>query len=63
MQPWDRYIQRVQNHDIVVGKYMRLAVERHCRDLTCQSSDEFPYYFDEQIAEGICKFFPAALRH
>jgi phage terminase large subunit-like protein len=63
MHPWERYIQRVQNHDIIAGKYIKLAVDRHVRDLTCQSTEDFPYYFDEKIAEGICKFFPAALRH
>ena len=63
MHLWQRYIQRVENHDIVVGKYIRLQVERHKRDLEKQSTEDFPYYFDEKIAEGICKFFPAALKH
>jgi phage terminase large subunit-like protein len=63
MHLWERYIQRVENHDIVAGKYIRLQVARHKRDLEKQSTEEFPYYFDEKIAEGICKFFPAALKH
>ena len=63
MHPWQRYIQRVENRDIIVGKYIRLCVSRHQQDLKRQSTKDFPYYFDEKIAEGICKFFPAALKH
>jgi len=63
MHPWERYIQRVENRDLIVGKYIRLQVERHLSDLKKQSTEDFPYYFDEKIAEGICKFFPAALKH
>ena len=60
---WEIYAERVTNGDVVVGRYIRLAVERHLRDLERQSTEEFPYYFDADRAELACKFFPAVLRH
>ena len=63
MNLWEQYIEQVLSGDIIVGKYVRLAVERHCDDLLRQSTEEFPYYFDEAKAAGSTAFFPAALRH
>ena len=63
MHPWESYAERVMSGDIVVGKYVRLAVERHLDDLEKQSTEDFPYYFDEKKAAAVCAFFPAALKH
>jgi phage terminase large subunit-like protein len=49
--------------EIPAGKYVRLAVERHLRDLERQETDEFPYRYDEEEAEDACLFFPVAFRH
>ena len=33
MSPWESYAKKVTDGDIVVGKYVRLAVERYYSDL------------------------------
>ena len=63
MQQWERYAQRVENGDVIVSKYVRLAVERFRRDMKCQSTPPFPYHFDEQKAQNVIDWFPACLRH
>jgi phage terminase large subunit-like protein len=57
------YIQGVLNGEIVVGKLVRLAVERHVNDLERQQTESFPYYFDPVAAEVACDYFPMMLRH
>ena len=63
MYPWDSYAEKVLSGDIVVGKYVRLAVERYKEDLQRVGDEDFPYYFDESKAAAVIAFFPAALRH
>ena len=63
MQQWERYAQRVENGDVIVSKYVRLAVERFRRDMKRQSTPTFPYHFDEQKAQNVIDWFPACLRH
>ena len=63
MTPWDRYAQAVMDGDIVVGKYVRLAVERYLSDLDRIGDKDFPYTFDANKAGAVLAFFPAALRH
>jgi phage terminase large subunit-like protein len=63
MTPWESYAHKVVNGDIVVGKYVRLAVERYYDDLQRVGDEDFPYYFDEKKAQAVVSFFPAALRH
>jgi len=59
-----QYIEDVLSDRQVVGKYTRLAVERHVRDLKrAESNDpEFPYYFDEAQAIRVIDF-KQQLRH
>jgi len=57
------YIDGVLEGTIVTSKRVREAVQRHETDLTKQSTDEFPYYFDHQHATQVCNFFPLVLRH
>lgn len=59
-----QYIEDVLSGRQVVGKYTRLAVERHVRDLKRAESEdpEFPYYFDEAQAIRIIDF-KQQLRH
>lgn len=51
------YIDGVQSGEIVVNKYIRLAVKRHTENLERQRTKEFPYYFDEYEAKRIINFF------
>lgn len=46
---------------IVVGRAVRLACERHFRDLSRQRTAAFPYYFDVAAAQHIIDFFPTFL--
>lgn len=57
------YIDGVLSNEIVVSKSVRHSVERHVKDLARQSTAEFPYRFDLQLAAKTCRFFPAVLRH
>lgn len=56
-----KYIAGVLDGSIVVGRLVRLAVERHVADL--KNAGERGYYFDEQIAEAAIRFFPAVCQH
>lgn len=54
--------------DVVAGrapacKWVRLAAERHLRDLGRVGSPDFPYYFDEETATWASDFFPKMLKH
>lgn len=59
-----KYIDDVLSGRQVVCKYVRLAVERHRKDLKrAKSGDpEFPYYFDEEQAKRVIDF-KHQLRH
>lgn len=57
------YIDGVLDESIVASKRVREAVERHERDITSQSTEAFPYYFDYAEASQVCQFFPCVLRH
>lgn len=57
------YIDGVLNGEIVVGSAVKSAVARHANDLTKQSTDSFPYYFDFSAAKKVCNFFPFFIRH
>lgn len=54
------YIKGVLSGDIVTGKWLRLAMQRHLDDLARVGRDDFQYYFDEIEAARILdlyKFF------
>ena len=50
-----QYIEDVLENRIVVGRWVRLAVERHVRDL--ETGDRRGLYFDEDAAKRAIKFF------
>lgn len=51
------YINGVLSGEIKVGKFMRLAIERHVNDLARVGSESFPYYFDEDEAERVLDLY------
>lgn len=57
MHPVTQYALDVVEGRRVVGKYERLACERHLRDLERQGTDEFPYIFDDNKATRIYRWF------
>lgn len=63
LQKVQSYIDDVLSGDIVVCKLVRLAVERHVRDLEKQSTPGFPYHFDTLAAEVAIEFIESMLKH
>jgi phage terminase large subunit-like protein len=51
-----QYIDDVLAGRQIVGKYTRLAVERHVNDLKRVGQPDFPYYFDEAQAQRAITF-------
>jgi phage terminase large subunit-like protein len=52
--PAERYIDDVIGGRILVCEFVRLAVERHVRDL---ANEDFSYYFDSDAAQRVIDFF------
>lgn len=50
------YTAGVLDRSIVTGELVRLAVERHVRDLARQDTPDFPYYFDPAAAQHFHDF-------
>lgn len=63
IEPLDRYTEGVMSRDIEVCRWVRLAVERHYRDLKRQDSEDFPYYFEPKACEHYVNFFRDHLHH
>lgn len=55
LTPWERYAQQVTRGQITVGKYHRLFVERHLRDL--KQGAKRGLHFDPSAAERVIRFF------
>lgn len=55
------YIAGVQSGEIVAGRLVRLAVDRHVKDLG--NAHERGWHFSRDIATRACLFFPMCLRH
>lgn len=47
------YIEKVKSGEILVGKKIQQAIDRHEADL---KKEDFPYYYDPKYAENIVKF-------
>lgn len=50
------YARDVATGRILACKWVRLACERHLRDLDRQGTEEFPFVFDAERAARACKF-------
>jgi phage terminase large subunit-like protein len=61
LDPVSHYARAVLDGTLVAGRAVRLACERHVRDLAQQRTEAFPYYFDIAAAEHIIGFFPSFL--
>ncbi len=58
-----QYPQDVVDGKYTVGRYIRLACERHLSDMSKDTSDEFPFYFDEAEAQKILDWFFFCIKH
>lgn len=61
MDPVTQYAHDVLTGVVVAGRAVRLACQRHLRDLDRQRTEAFPYYFDIGAAQHVIDFFPAFL--
>ncbi|MGJ7044641.1 terminase large subunit [Thermoanaerobacterium thermosulfurigenes] len=50
------YAEKVLNGEIIAGKYVKLACQRHLKDLEKQNTEEFPYIFDLEKANRVLNF-------
>ena len=50
------YAQKVVSGEIWTGKYAKLACQRHLDDLTREKTEAFPYCFDRDLANRVCRF-------
>jgi phage terminase large subunit-like protein len=50
------YAQQVVKGRIVACKWVKLACKRHLDDLKASRKKAFPYYFDEDAANKVCRF-------
>jgi len=57
MDPVTAYALDVVEGRQVAGRWVRLACERHLRDLERAGGDEFPYVFEQAKAERVFQFF------
>lgn len=57
LDPTSEYARRVLDGEIVAGKFVRLACERHFADL--ESGAARGLYFDQRAAQEAIEFFPA----
>ena len=54
----ERYVSRVMDGTEIVCKTVRLAVERHVKDLDHSAQDTaYPFYFDAEAGARVCKLF------
>jgi phage terminase large subunit-like protein len=60
---FNEYVSGVVGGEIVTGRYVRLSVERHLKDVANQGTEAFPYTFDEHAAGQAISAFPALFRH
>jgi phage terminase large subunit-like protein len=61
LHPAEAYIQGVLDGSVIVGKRIRLAVERHVRDL--EKDPAFPFYFDRDAGRRPIDFIEEFCRH
>lgn len=51
------YINGVLSGEIVTGKWIKLAMQRHVDDLKRQRTESFPYFFDEDEAARVLQLY------
>lgn len=57
LDPITQYARDVVEGRVITGRWVRLACERHLRDLDRQGADKFPFVFDPSKAERVFAFF------
>ena len=56
MERFNQYIEGVKSGEIITGRLVKLAIDRHLSDISKIENDDFPYYFDTIEAQKVIKF-------
>lgn len=56
MNSTEEYCNKILSGKILAGKKVKQACRRHMNDLKRQRTKDFPYYFDNEIAEKAINF-------
>lgn len=59
----EEYIASVEIGSVATCALTKAAIARYKRDMSRQSTQDFPYHFNHRQASGVCQFFPLVLRH
>ncbi|MBD9766202.1 terminase large subunit [Enterococcus faecium] len=51
-----KYIDEVENGNILVCKKIQMAIDRHKKDIERSKRDDFPYYYEPKYTQNIVKF-------
>ena len=51
-----KYIDEVENGNILVCEKMQMAIDRHKKDIERSKRDDFPYYYEPKYTQNIVKF-------
>lgn len=60
---FDDYVEGVASGEIEVCKWVRLAVDRHIKDMKRQDDPKYPYYFDQGACEHFVYTFEEEFQH
>lgn len=52
----NRYIRQVLDGEVPACKWVKLACQRQLRDLDREGTEDFPYWFQEELAGRVCRF-------
>ena len=63
LDKFDQYTSDVKSGKKDVCKWVRLAVDRHYRDMEKSKNPSYPYYFEPDAAQHYVDFFQDHLRH
>ncbi|EHK4844770.1 terminase large subunit [Enterococcus faecium] len=51
-----KYIDEVENGNILVCEKIQMAIDRHKKDIERSKRDDFPYYYEPKYTQNIVKF-------
>ncbi|MEQ7035333.1 terminase TerL endonuclease subunit [Enterococcus durans] len=51
-----KYIDEVENGNILVCEKIKMAIDRHKKDIERSKRDDFPYYYEPKYTQNIVKF-------
>ena len=53
----EKYVSDVLSGKIPACKWVKLACERHKKDIASSITKDFPYRFDPEKGDKVCRFF------